>query len=258
MNRVAQLGFAAKGLVAIMIGALALRLALGSGGGDLAGPGDALREFFSQPFGWFILAVIALGLWAHALWKLAQALLDPERKGTSLTALAERIAFFVTALGYAALGIAAVQLLFGYRVAGTTSPQELAALLLTPHVGRWATGLVGVIIVVSGVLQIRFGLTAGFRHVLRLDEMGATARTAVALIGGAGYLALGVISLIIGYFLIRVALLYDPTQARGWGQALGFLADLRYGRWALGVVAAGLICYGLYFIFLILYRVEIY
>jgi hypothetical protein len=257
IDRIARLGFAAKGLVGVMIGGLALQLALGRPGGGLAGPNEALRHFLHQQFGWFTLAVLATGLWAHALWKLLQAFLDPEHKGTSFTGMAERIGFAITALGYAVLGFAAVQLLFGRQVAGAANPDELAARVLSAHLGRWVAGLVGGIIVVSGLLQIRFGVTGGFRHILRLDDMSAAGRVALTLVAGAGYIALGIMSAVVGYFLIQVALRYDPRLAGGWSEALGFLAGLSYGRWILGLVAGGLFCYGLYFIFLARYRRRI-
>ena len=258
VDRIARLGFAAKGLVAVMIGALALRLALGRYGGDIAGPEDVLREFLRQPFGRFNLGVIALGLWAHACWKMVQAILDPERKGTGFTAVMERTSFGITALGYVALGMAALQLLLGRRVAGITGgPDELAARVLAPHLGRWVTGLIGSIFVLAGLLQLRLASIAGFRHILCLDRMSAVERNAVVLLGRAGYAALGIVSAVIGYFLIRVALLYNPELAGGWREALGFLASLEYGRWVLGLVAAGLLCYGLFHILLVRYHEEI-
>jgi hypothetical protein len=257
IDRIARFGFAAKGLVAVMIGALSLRLALGRRGGDIAGPGEALQQFLHQPFGWITLAVIAFGLWAYALWQLVAATLDPERKGTRLTAVAERIAFTVSAVGHATLGLAAIHLLFGQASAGPVSADELAAQALTPHVGRWIIGLVGAIIAISGILQLRFGIIAGFRPVLCLEEMSSSERLAVIAIGRTGYLALGVISSLIGTFLVRVAMLYDPEQAGGWDEALGFLARLEHGRWILGVVAAGIVCYGVYFILLVRYRRQI-
>ncbi|HEX6615320.1 MAG TPA: DUF1206 domain-containing protein [Gemmatimonadales bacterium] len=257
IDRIARLGFAAKGLVALMIGALALELALGRPGGSLAGPNDALRHFLDQRLGWFTLGVLAVGLWAYALWKLVQAFFDPEQKGTSFTGMAERIGFGITALGYLVLGLAAVQLLLGHQVGGATNPDQLAAHVLSAPLGRWVTGLVGGIVVISGIVQVRFGLSGGFRHILRLDQMSAAGRVALTLVAGAGYVALGIISAVVGWFLIQVALHYDPRLAGGWSEALGFLAGLSEGRWVLGVVGAGLFCYGLYFIFLARYRRRI-
>jgi hypothetical protein len=65
---------------------------------------------------------------------------------------------------------------------------------------------------------------------------------------------LGILSLIVGYSLVRVAVDYDPSEAGGWDEALWLLSGLREGRWLLGAAAVGLISYGLYFVLLVRYR----
>jgi hypothetical protein len=69
-----------------------------------------------------------------------------------------------------------------------------------------------------------------------------------------GYVTLGCLSLIVGYSLVQVAVDYDPSQAGGWDEALWLLSGLGRGRWLLGVAAAGLSLYGLYFVLLVRYR----
>ena len=251
--RAARVGFVAKGMVAVVIGAVALRLALGDGGG-LIGPEGALRRFVGAPPGRATLAFLALGLLAHAAWKLVQALLDPERKGRGIAALAERLAFAVAGLGYAALAIAAGRLALGEMPGPPSDPDAFAARVLTPWLGRGVVGLAGIIGMVMGILQIRLGLVAGFRDIFDLDDMRRGERIVMLSLGGAGYVALGVITTLIGWFLLRVAVLFDPAKAGGWSDALGFLARLGDTRWPLGLVAAGLVAYGLYFMLQARYR----
>jgi Domain of Unknown Function (DUF1206) len=62
------------------------------------------------------------------------------------------------------------------------------------------------------------------------------------------------VSTVIGYFLIRVALLYDPEAAGDWQEALALLGGLDPGRLVLGAVAAGVVSYGLFFVMLVRYR----
>lgn len=251
VDRIARLGFAAKGMIALMIGALGLRLALGWGR-ELAGPKGALVEFFRQPFGRFTVAVIAVGLFAHAIWKLVQALLDPEEKGTGLAALAERASYFVTALGYALLGYAGIKLLLGQPFEGMGGPDAIARSLLGHAFGRYVVGLVGAIVLVSGVLQLRFAAIAGFRHIFPFRRMHPAERALILVVGCLGYVGLGVMSCLIGWSLLQVAITFDPAQADGWREALGHLASL--GRITLGVVASALMCYGLYFVLQVHYR----
>jgi Domain of Unknown Function (DUF1206) len=253
IDRVARLGFLANGVVVLIVGALALRFVLGFGQG-LAGPEQALASLPRQPFGRTTLALLSLGLWAYAFWKLVQAIVDPEHKGTSFVGMMERVGFGFTALAYMTLGMVGFHLLRGDQVGGATGPEELAAKILAPHFGRWVVGLFGGIIVLAGVLQVRMGVTARFRHTLALQRMSRTEVIAVLVLGCMGYLGLGIVSLVIGYFLIRVALLYDPESAGGWQEALALLGSLDPGRWVLGAVAAGVVSYGLFFVMLVRYR----
>ncbi len=72
--------------------------------------------------------------------------------------------------------------------------------------------------------------------------------------GSAGYVALGVMSLLVGSSILRVAIEYDPSEAGGWDEALSYLSGLGQGRWALIAASIGLILYGSYFMLLVRYR----
>lgn len=252
-DRAVRIGFLGKGLVAAVVGGVALRLAVGEPA-SLVGPEGALLQFVGHPLGRVTLAFLALSLWAHAAWKLAQAVVDPEQKGRGVTASAERIAFGFAALGYAALGVAAARLSLGGMPGSAGGLDELAAGVLGATLGRWLLGAAGAVVLVMGLLQVRLGLAAGFRHIFPLDRMSRPARLIVLSLGRAGYVSLGIISGLIGYFLLRVAVFVNPDLAGGWREALGFLAAFGETRWTLGLVAAGLLCYGVYFMLQARYR----
>jgi hypothetical protein len=72
--------------------------------------------------------------------------------------------------------------------------------------------------------------------------------------GQAGLTARGVVFVIIAYFLVQAAVTYDPNKAGGLGQAFQTLASQPFGPWLLGIVAVGLIAYGIYGLFLARYR----
>jgi hypothetical protein len=251
LDRLTRLGFGAKGLLTILVGVLALRHALGRGD-PLTGQGGAIRTLREQPFGLVALVVLAAGLSAYALWMFVAAFVDPERKGTRVSGIAERVAFVVTGIGYAALAYGTLGLLLGTGGRGA-GLDDLAAGVLTPVLGRVLVGLAGVAVITAGVLQIRLGITAGFRESLRSD-LSAFWRTVTVISGRFGYMALGVLSLLVGASLVRVALEYDPSEAGGWDEALGLLSGLGQGTWFLGAAAVGLILYGMYFVLLVRVR----
>ncbi len=252
IDRFARFGFAIKGIVTILIGALALRFALGWGG-EVTGPSGALQALLQEPLGEIILAVLATGLAAYALWMFVAAFLDPERKGTNFQGLAERVAFFATGVAYTLLAQGTFNLLFAWSVPSGTDLEDLAAAVLTPHLGRATMGLAGVVVMVAGLLQLRLGMTAGFRHILQ-PWLTRAWRIGIITTGSLGYLTLGILSLMVGYSLLQVAIQYRPTEAGGWDEALWLLFGLAKGRWLLGAVSTGLICYGFYFVLLMRYR----
>jgi hypothetical protein len=252
IDRLTRFGFAAKGVVTVLVGGLALRYALGVGG-RITGQRGAIQSVLSQPFGRIILAVLAAGLAGYALWMFVAAFVDPERKGTGFTGVAERIGFFVTGVGHALLAYAAVNLLLRISGGDRMDLDDLAATVLTPRAGRWFVGLVGAIVMTAGVLQLRLGITGRFRRSLR-PGLSTLGRVITTVSGSLGYLTLGILSLIVGYSLVQVAVDYDPSEAGGWDEALRLLSGLSEGRWLLGAAAVGLILYGLYFVLLVRYR----
>jgi hypothetical protein len=249
LERATRLGFGAKGVVTILVGGLALRYALGAGG-QLTGQGGAIRAVRDEPFGPVLLFVLVAGLAGYALWMFVAAFIDPEGKGTRFGGIAERVAFFVTGIGYAVLAYAAFNLVLGRAGDDGTGLEELAAILLRPVAGRWIVGLVGAIVMIAGLLQLRLGATAGFRDTLR-EDLSRVERAATVIAGRFGYMALGVLSLMVGYSLVRVAIEYDPSVARGWDEALSLLSTVGEGGWPLTAAAIGLILYGIYFVLLV-------
>ena len=89
-------------------------------------------------------------------------------------------------------------------------------------------------------------MTRKFEKKLRLDDLGPGARRAVATVGVLGHLARFVVFSIIGWFLIKAALEFEPNKAVGLDGALAQLVGQPYGKWLLFAVAAGILAYGLY------------
>jgi hypothetical protein len=252
LDVVTRIGFGAKGIVTILVGVLALRFALRSGG-EITGQEGAVELVLREPFGRVMLAVLAVGLAAYALWMFVAAFVDPERKGESFQGIAERLGFFATGIGYALLALTAVKLLLGWRGGGGLDLQHVLATVLTPHVGRVLVGLTGLIVMTAGVLQLRLGITGRFRKLLQTGR-SRLARLVTSISGRVGYVTLGILSLIAGWSLVQVAVEYDPSEASGWSEALSLLSGIGQGRGLLAAAALGLICYGLYFILQVRYR----
>jgi hypothetical protein len=135
-----------------LIGVLALQSALGQGG-DTEGSQGAVASIADEPFGVVILVMLAIGLAAYVLWRLATAILDTENAGSSAGGIAKRVGYFVSALSYGALTVLAVQLASGGMSSDGQSREEWTARLMSTEAGTWLLGLIGIAIVVTGLQQ---------------------------------------------------------------------------------------------------------
>ena len=240
-------GFAANGVVYLLVGTLAAQAALGVGG-ETTDPEGALVHIVQAPFGQLALGVVAVGLTGYAVWRLLQALLDTERKGTSLSGWASRIGYGVSGVIYLGLAATAVGLVLGTAggesANGDQAAQDKTALLLSQPFGHWLLLIVGLIVIGAGVAQMVNAWRATFRRTLRQAEIDARDQEWITWAGRLGYAARGVVLWLVGLFLIVAAVQGQPEQARGLGGVLSTLASQPFGPWLLGVVAAGLAAYG--------------
>jgi membrane-associated phospholipid phosphatase len=244
----ARFGYGAKAIVYLIIGGMALASALGLGGG-ITDQNGATHVIYQQPFGAFLLIVAALGWLGYALWCFLRAALDTEGKGTDAKGIVARVGYAAVGVIYASLALIAFGLATGKSSGGKSSnaqTQDWTARLLNLPVGPAVVVLVGLItLAIAGVLLYR-AFTADFRQQLLLGKAPLEAGKGVVLLGRLGYSALGVIFAIIGAFFIVAALQHNPAQAKGLSGALGALLQEPYGFVLLGIVALGLLAYGVY------------
>lgn len=249
LERFARMGYAARGVVYAVVGLLAVQTALGTRGArrapaatDTRGALQAVAAH-SIPLLW----LLAAGLFAYAVWRAAQGLLDRERKGSGVKGLAHRLGRLFTAVAYGSLGLAAVRLALGaHRRASSDSraPQEWTARLMGEPFGRWLVAAVGVGVVAGGFYQLWRGWSERFRQEIRLREMDSGESRLAIHAGKLGLMARGVVFLISGWFLIQAAVKTDPRQVRGLAGALAVLAGQPHGAILLGLVAVGLVAFG--------------
>lgn len=241
-----RFGYAAKGVVYVTIGILAVQAALGRGGGMTDQQG-ALGRIAEAPFGQALLVLLTIGLLGYAVWRFVQAAEDTEGKGSEPQGLFARAVYAGVGLVYLGLAFAALRLLQGAGGGGGgQQAQDWTARLMGQPLGQWLVGLAGLAVVGNGLYQLYRAYSAEFRDKLRTDELDANQVDWVTKLGRAGYAARGVAFGLIGLFLVQAALHREPGEARGLAGALVALAEQPFGPSLLGLVAAGLTAYGAY------------
>lgn len=246
----ARFGYAAKGVVYLIIGVLAALAAFHKGGKTTDSRG-ALGEILFQPYGKFLLGAMAIGLIGYAVWRLVQSVKNTENKG-----MATRIGYAIIAVLYAGLALSAVQMIMGSRAAkdGGEPTQEWTARLLAQPFGQLLVGALGLGIIALGIYQLYKAYTAEFRENLMTEKMSQNAQSFALRTGQFGLSARGIVFGIIGFFLILAALHSDASEARGLSGALRALEQQAFAPWLFAVVALGLAAYGFYMFVLAKYR----
>ena len=244
----ARTGLVAKGVSFGIVGVLAVKLALGDGGKATSREG-ALQSLAQQSFGKVVLILLALGFGAYALWRFVQALAERKDGGQKeqLKKWGARAGYAGRGLIYAALTFSAVKILVGAQSNGsqTQRAHQTAATVLGWPAGTWIVGIAGAIIVGVGLWNLYRGLSRNFEKKWR-GGIGETARKWGGRAGLLGHVARAAVFTLIGIFVVKAALDYNPKDAIGLDGALQKLAHASYGPYVLGLTAAGLICYGLY------------
>jgi hypothetical protein len=250
----ARSGLVARGVIYAVIGVLAIKLALGDGGRATDQQG-ALHTIAGQPFGKVLLAIVAVGLLGYVSWQLIRAAVGHGRE-TNKDDAKERISAAVGGVGYGILLVAAVRILAGSGSGGggSGSARHATGGVLGWPAGTWLVGIAGAILIGAGIEQGYTGVRRKFLEQSKTEKMGERVEPAFSAVGVFGHLARMVVFALIGYFLVRAAIDYDPHKAVALDGALAKLGQASYGPVLLGVVAAGLIGFAVFSVLEAVYR----
>jgi hypothetical protein len=245
---VARSGLVAKGVSFGLVGALALKLALGDGGQATSRQG-ALQTLAHHSFGKFVLIALAIGFAAYALWRFIQAYAErTDAEDGAAKVWGKRAGYVGRGVIYAGLTYSTVRILAGSG-GGQSQDQKAhksTAIVLAWPAGRWIVGIAGLCLVGAGLWNLYRGISRKFEDKWRVARLSPSVRRWGARAGVAGHVARGVVFGLIGIFLIKAAVDYKPSDAIGLDGALQKLADGSYGPWLLGLTAAGLVAYGIF------------
>lgn len=225
-----RLGFAVRGVLYLVIGSLVILT------GRNEDPGGAL-QYLGSSAGRTLLVIMAVGLVAYGIWRLADAALNIERHGTGRAGAFERIGAGLSGATHLLLAWQAVRLLKGLRSTGDATRDGAQAALEMPG-GEIIVMLTAAILAVLGLVQLIKAWKAKF---LRYLEPSIASQPWARWSGRAGYAARGIVFLVSGYLLAKAGLHERASEAGGMDQALSWLTsptDI--------IIAAGLFCFGVY------------
>lgn len=242
LEMAARAGFAVSGILHLLIGLVAIRLATGGQGqADVSG---AVEELAAQPAGPVLLWSSFTACVALALWQVSDAIFDfnhlPAKKK-----LKKKLKAALQAAVYAGLAVTLVSFATGARSDNRRSTSDLTAELMQAPGGVFILVVIGAAVAVTGIIYAILGFRKSFIKYLRLPS-SRREQTAVKVLGVAGYAAKGIALLLVGLLIIIATVTLHPEESTGLDGGLRGLREQPFGVYLLAVVGAGLICYGIF------------
>ncbi|MEV4238331.1 MULTISPECIES: DUF1206 domain-containing protein [unclassified Nocardia] len=242
-ERLARTGFVVSGIVHLIIGYIAIRIAFGGPAGS-ADQSGAMAELAAKPGGLLALWVGVVAFALMALWRLAEAALGSASKpqpDSKKSETFDRVKAFSLAVVYFAFAVSA----FGFaRGSGKSSSAQSAgftARLMQTTAGTIALIAIALIIIAIGGYHIYKGVSQNF-----LEDLEGTTSDLVRRLGTVGYIAKGLAIAAIGLLVILAVNRSEPDKATGLDGALKTLGAQPYGAALLIAAGLGIITYGLY------------
>lgn len=237
----ARVGLTARGIVYILMGLLAFLIVGGSHAE--VDQKSALDKVLLRPGGRLLVGLMAVGFACYALWRIYES-------ATGVTGehggMGYRLISFARGLIYSSLAITALSVFNGSHQRQSTQQRRYALDVMSHQGGRLLVGVLGLIIVAVGIISLNEGLKFKFMRYFQGEHLSPVERRWIRGLGRIGITARGFVFVIVGILLIVAAWTHNATKATGLDAALKTLRNQPFGGLLLGIVATGLVIFGIY------------
>jgi len=243
LDHAVRVGLVAYAVVHLLIGWLAVQLALGDREQEASAKG-ALTELSQQPFGAALVWAVAIGMLLLVVWRLVEAAFGHREQDDSKR-LRKRAGSVLKAVIYGALGATALRVVIGSGGSGGGTEGFTAKLMGLPA-GQWIVAAVGLaVIAYAGALAWR-GWTEKFAEHLDTEGKLGYSGAGYLILGKVGYIAKGAALAIVGGLFCYAGLTHDAKESGGLDQALQKVLEQPFGPYLLIAMGLGIACYGLF------------
>lgn len=242
-ERFARAGLVGSGIVHLIIGYIAIRLALGGGGGT-ADQSGAMTELAIKPGGGLALWISVVAFAAMGLWRVVEAVLGSSSRpdaDSKLSRTFDRVKAFSLAMVYFAFAFTAWSFARGIGKSSSSQSTGITARLMQSGAGSVALVVGALVIVAIGGYHVYKGASQNF-----LDDLEGPTSDLVRRLGTVGYIAKGLAIAAVGVLVIVAVIQSAPDKSSGLDGALKTLGAQPYGVVLLIAAGLGIITYGLY------------
>ncbi len=252
LEMLARAGLVAYGVVHLLIGWLAVKIAWSASDGKSADTSGALETVADQPFGKTLLWSVAVGLMALALWQASEAIWG-YRNRQGVKRARKQFTSGLMAVIYAALGISAASFALGSDSSNSQSQKQATSGVLAWPAGELIVVVTGLILIGVGAALVVKGVKKSFAEEIDTSSMSRVARQSVARLGQTGYIAKGIALGLVGGLLSYATLTLD-RQKQGLDGAMQTILAQPFGKFLLTAAALGFGAFGVFAILQSRYR----
>jgi hypothetical protein len=238
----ARAGLTARGVIYILVGWVAVLVALGQSSREADQQG-ALQLLAGKSYGLVSLWLLGIGFAAYALWRLSEAAFgvtgEPPGAGPRLKSLARSVI-------YAGFAYLTFEVISGTARSQSRRQQDMTATAMQHPAGRWLVGIVGLVVVACGLVLVLEGARKKFMKYLRTAQMRARTRRVLRLLGMTGTIARGLVFALAGVLVIDATITHKASESGGIDKALLTLRDQPFGEFLMLAAALGLVVFGIY------------
>lgn len=245
---IARAGLISKGIVYCLLGVLAFMSAFEIGEqSDENANKKGVFNLLEGLGGKWLLGILAIGLLCYTIWRFIQAANEAKGSKDAAKKGGKVIRYIFSGIIYLLLALYAGQRFLGNGdKSGGDSTQSTVSELMAKPLGDWLVGLLALAFAITGIYQIYYGMSEKYRKHVQDLSLRSTASRNLLTAGKIGYIARGIVWLMLAWLLFRAAFQSDSGQAGDTGKAFHFLESGWFGSYLLGAVGFGLICYGVF------------
>lgn len=237
----ARAGLTARGVIYLLIGWVAVLVALGHSSREADQQG-ALHLLAGKPYGLVSLRLLAIGFAAYALWRLSEAAFGV----TGEPGTGPRLKSLARAIIYSGLSYLAFTVIRGTDSSQSSRQQDITATAMQHPAGRVLVGVIGLVIVACGIILVAEGARKKFMRHLNTALMSARTRRVVKVLGVTGTIARGLVFALVGVLVVDAAVTHKAAESGGIDKALLTLRDQPFGEFLMLLAALGLVVFGVY------------
>jgi hypothetical protein len=238
----ARAGLTARGFIYILVGWVAVLVALGHSSREADQLG-AMQLLAGKSYGLFTLWLLGIGLAAYALWRLSEAAfgVTGDRPGAG-----PRLKSLARAVIYAGFSYLTFTVIAGTAQSQAGRQRDMTASAMRHADGRVLVGVIGLVVVGCGVILVIEGARKKFMKYLALAQLSAGARSVIKVLGMTGTIARGLVFALAGALVVDAAVTHKAAESGGIDKALRTLRDQPFGEYLMLLAALGLVVFGVY------------